>query len=105
MIELLINMVTDKQYVPEVRCNHGHVCGLKFSVGKFICTISSADTTAEDNIHLSLNEKNYIPYHNADDEFYETIINKDNLSVYNDQAIEVMEKYKLGPLSGYFEKY
>eukprot|EP00456_Euglypha_rotunda_P089286 TRINITY_DN92234_c0_g1_i1.p1 TRINITY_DN92234_c0_g1~~TRINITY_DN92234_c0_g1_i1.p1 ORF type:complete len:125 (+),score=14.06 TRINITY_DN92234_c0_g1_i1:176-550(+) len=78
---------------------------MAFAVGKVYATIEQSDITAPDDNIIEINDtETYHKYHEFDDKFYSQIIDPTLMSEYPESVLEIDEKYKMGPMSGYLTK-
>ncbi|HRP36843.1 MAG TPA: hypothetical protein PLS50_03460, partial [Candidatus Dojkabacteria bacterium] len=101
LTSVLLQMV-DYNYTPSVSFGGMHLLSLGFKVGGIFATIENMDNTAPEDTIVHLEGKElYEEYHKVDDEFYFSILQESLKSNYNDNVLEIENKYPMGPTSGY----
>eukprot|EP00466_Bigelowiella_natans_P002722 jgi/Bigna1/130373/aug1.11_g5081 len=99
--ELLIEMINVHKYEPRIFFQHNRILSLSFRISNKLCVISHPDyNNMNDIITYDVNENNYENFVKADDDFYQKIIKKEHISIFNDEALRMNEAYPKGPAVG-----
>jgi len=91
-----------KGYVPYVNYDGNKILSLVFEIGYIKYLIQNS--IIEDDTHHHVDNDEYNKYVEADQQFYEWLINKNLLSRYSEQVGKINDAYLNAPMIGYFGK-
>lgn len=101
LTEFLFDMINQK-YTPNIVFSGGRVLSLSFFVSGIHASIENVDSTAPEDTMIQIDSVEYYKkYHEIDDKFYNKIMKESLMSDYNDNVLDIEEKYQIVPLSGY----
>ena len=101
---LLFEMINEK-YCPSVEFGNNEVKSLIVKIENTLIIINDNIVRSKNNMEQFLNENEYIPYYEETNKFYHGVINKENISKYNPNTLNIENEYKIQPLTGIFEGF
>ena len=105
----LFKMIENK-YTPLISVSGGNIQSLMFKLKinkvNVMCSVQSCDINVplDNNVYID-NVETYKKYLNIDNKFYNSIMDKDNISEFDEDSIQTELEYNIGPTSGYFREY
>lgn len=108
LLEIFKYLFYTLNYHPKLHlASTGKILSITIKIGKTICTIKSWIDTDEIENHIMENEYEvtkdlFATYEKLNYQMYSSILNKENLSNYNDNLFNVFENYKYGGAFGRF---
>ena len=106
LTSFLFKMIENK-YTPLISVSGGNIQSLMFKLKinkvNVMCSVQSCDINVplDNNVYID-NVKTYKKYLNIDNKFYNSIMDKDNISEFDEDSIQTELEYNIGPTSGYF---
>ena len=100
----------DNKYTPYITFESGILSRVSFKLkydeddeDAVTYTIQHGDSSMIENEIMTVEEDEISKYDKADREFYEWLLNKNNISQRNEYVRNIEHIYQIGPLSGHFE--
>ena len=102
LTKILFNMV-DQKYIPQVNFENRRLSSIKFKIDKIVYTIQIPCNFQDTDHTIEIGKIE--TFEEANETFYNWIVNKNFISKQSDQVKIVEDAYRNTPLSGYFKNY
>ena len=99
--DLVIEMIKDK-YIPDIIFKDSTIKGLKFKI-KDIEYIIQHSNMSSDCVH-NIDEEELQQYNKINNDLNKWLINKEFISIFNDETRSILDDYSLNPLTVTFEQ-